>query len=126
MATEKDGWAPPRGRRLTLEEGERMVRAQEISGLSVSAFAKKHGLAPERLYWWRGRVGRGPKPSRQAPLAEFLPVRVVQSDGGSRASGDTDATLELAVGASAVIRLRRGFDAALLRSVVAALEEEAC
>ncbi len=94
-----------------------MAEAFRASQLSVAEFARSHGLHVERVRRWVGRVeGRRPK-ARPASKLKFAPVRLAQSQ--------TEAGLEVAVGAG-VVRVRRGFDQALLRQVVAALAGDAC
>jgi len=70
------------------------------------------------------------KPARPAA---FLPVRVVekrarseQREGGGRQDDLTLATVDVVVGNKRVVRVGRGFDPALLRAVIAALEIESC
>lgn len=43
-----DIWTPDEARRL-LDEAKQ-------SGESLAAFARRHGVAPARLYWWRSRL----------------------------------------------------------------------
>jgi transposase-like protein len=46
-------------RSWTEEEGQRGIEAWEASGESVAAFARRVGLVPQRVYWWRRRLGAG-------------------------------------------------------------------
>lgn len=53
----------------------------EASGESVTAFARRRGLSPQRLWWWKKRVGAPGRPGggHQRPnalLATFIPVTV--------------------------------------------------
>jgi hypothetical protein len=67
----------------------RLLAEQVASGLTVTEFARKRGLVPNHLFWWRGELRRrgepvGEGPSDTAPV--FLPVHVVdQADGDDRA-----------------------------------------
>jgi transposase-like protein len=45
------------GRRWTEREGRQALAAWKESGLSGSAFARRHGLNPQRLFWWRKQLG---------------------------------------------------------------------
>jgi len=70
---------------------------------------------------------------KPAKPAAFLPVRVVkkrtrseQREGGGRQGALTLATVDVVVGSKRVVRVGRGFDPALLRAVIAALEKEPC
>lgn len=113
-------WSPPRDRgRWQVADGEAMVAALVASGESLAEFARQHGLHEARVQRWVARLGRPPRP-RPATVATvaFAPVRVTTER--STVSG-----LEVVVG-RAVVRVGRGFDDELLRSVVAALGEASC
>jgi len=123
-------WQPPRERRRwTLGDGRALVAALRASRQTATAFARQHGIHEERVRRWVRRVEQRraapPAPPSTpatapapAPLA-FAPVRLVE-----RAEPECPA-LEVAVG-GAVIRVRRGFDEALLGRVVAALGAGRC
>jgi transposase-like protein len=42
--------------RWTTPTARAVLAAQEKSGESVAGFAQRHGLEPQRLYWWRNRL----------------------------------------------------------------------
>jgi hypothetical protein len=48
----KSGW-----RQWKANEARRVVEAWRASGLPLAAFAHQRGLTPERLRWWRQRLG---------------------------------------------------------------------
>jgi hypothetical protein len=48
------------------------LTAWRRSGLSMSAFARQRGLSPQRLAWWRTRLGS----AEQVSLAPLVPVTV--------------------------------------------------
>jgi hypothetical protein len=64
-------------------EGQRVIDAWAASGKTVAAFARSEGLVPDRVYWWRQRLGAAPlkactlevRPTAESPPS-FLPVRV--------------------------------------------------
>lgn len=63
-------------RKWTKLEGERLVAAWQESGLSVSEFARQHGVDAQRVQWWKRRivgVTRGTK-EREHQAARFVPV----------------------------------------------------
>ena len=70
-----------RGRRpWSEEEGRQVLDAWEASGDSVPTFARGAGLVPQRVYWWKERLGprnahRGALATRPAVTA-FVPVTV--------------------------------------------------
>jgi len=96
-----------------------MLEALRASGDRMGPFAQRHGLREERVRRWVRRL-EGPRPATAppAPPPGFAPVRLVGPRG--EAPG-----LEVAVG-GAVVRVPRGFDAALLREVVAVLGGAPC
>ena len=49
------------------------------SGQSVAAFAREHGVTPQRLYWWRNRLAGGAtrRPSGEPPV-ELVPVQIAE------------------------------------------------
>jgi hypothetical protein len=67
-------------RRWSDEEGRFVIEAWEASGDSVPAFARGAGLTPQRVYWWKERLGRGGDAAKDAlatsPTAAFVPVTV--------------------------------------------------
>lgn len=81
-ATTERWLAELRGSRPWTEtEGRRVIDAWKASGEPVSAFARRAGLVPQRVYWWRGRLGAGlvkasAQEVREVPVPAFLPVTV--------------------------------------------------
>ena len=55
-------------RRWTEEEARDALAALEASGESVNAFGRRLGIVPQRLLWWRSRLGR--------VTPSFVPVEV--------------------------------------------------
>jgi hypothetical protein len=67
-------------RRWSEEEGRFVVDAWKASGESVPTFAQRAGLFPQRVYWWKERLGRGGDAAKSAPTtaltSTFVPVTV--------------------------------------------------
>jgi hypothetical protein len=71
------------GRRWTESDAREVLSAWEASGESGPAFGRRHGIVPQRLWWWRSRL---------AAATSFLPVEVrgspsavvVTTEGGVR------------------------------------------
>jgi transposase-like protein len=95
------------------QEWRRRLRDWERSGLSVSAFSRRYGVAENRLYAWRRILAQ-----RDAEQAAFVPVRLL-ADNGSQ-----DDTLEVVLAGGRRLRVPKGFDAATLRQLLAVLEEQ--
>jgi len=99
-------------RRRSQAEAESLVREFEQSGLSRKAFSSAHGIALHTLDYYRARHR-----TRQATPAaqELLPVDLINA---SPVSGCL--RVELANGRRIVVEA--GFDVAVLKRLIAALE----
>ena len=93
-------------KRYKARERERLVETVRTSGEPVKLVAKRLGVQESTAYYWM-------KQARQTESPKF--ARVVAATQTSAAS------LSIDVG-GVVIRLDAGFDAGLLREVVAALK----
>jgi transposase-like protein len=109
QSQEAKRWSASRAREI-LAEAKR-------SGESLSAFAQRHGIDPQRLYSWRRKLDEVRGPDSTASEA-FLPVRVASGPAVPPASG-----FELVLGTSRMIRVGANFDASALRRLVEVLEE---
>lgn len=74
--------------RWTAVEARAVLAEQQASGLSSLAFARRKGLSPQRLYWWRQRLEAASleRASRQAfvevtAASAGLPVEVIVRSG---------------------------------------------
>lgn len=65
--------------RWSESEAEEILSLLERSGQSIAAFAREQGLTPQRLYWWRNRLGWGAasRLSGEAP-ADLVPVQITE------------------------------------------------
>jgi hypothetical protein len=99
-------------RRRSQAEAESLVRDFEQSGLSRKAFSSARGVALHRLDYYRVRYG-----ARRAALGaqELLPVDLIST---AQVSGCL--RVELANGRRIVVEA--GFDVAVLKRLIAALE----
>lgn len=118
-----DASPPPTTKPLDEIGGRALVEAWRASGLNGAAFCRERQVRPQRLHYWRERLGYPvkviagqPRPQVERPPTTEGFVQVVVS--GSPASATT--AVDIVVGA-AVVRVRPGFDAELLRAVVVAL-----
>jgi hypothetical protein len=94
------------GKRYKANERERLIETVQASGESVKAVAKRLGVKEATAYYWMKR-GREREPVQFARVirAPLMPKVSMSIDVGG-----------------VVIRLDSGFDAELLREVVAALK----
>jgi hypothetical protein len=116
---------PPTEEALDEVGGRALVEAWRSSGLSGAAFCRRNKLRVQRLHYWRERLGypirvlkdhrATPMPPEPAPaVGGFVQVLVGPSPR------TPSSHVDIVVG-DAVIRVRPGFDAVLLREVVRAM-----
>jgi len=89
-----------------------LVRQQQQSGLSVTAFCRQHGFSDQTFYNWRKRLA-GSEPVRFALVAADVPAAAEQ------------LPVELFLVSGDRLRIAPGTDAATLRTVLNALRERA-
>jgi transposase-like protein len=103
------------------------------SGLTAREFCAEHGLSEPSFYAWRREIGRrdqertagtqatpavsASRRSAAAALPAFVPVRIEASAA---------CALEVVVAGGRLLRVRPGFDAEVLRHLLAVLEEPPC
>ena len=107
-SSRRDHWTP--------DEARRVLADAAGSGLTLGAYARKHGLREQQMYWWNSRLrthGDWVASTRQ-PMG-FVPVVQVRGPAAS-----TDSGIEVRVG-EVTLQLRRDFCAASLARAVAAL-----
>jgi transposase-like protein len=90
-----------------------LIREQQQSKLSVSAFCRKHGISDQSFYSWRKRLAA----DRNAEPVRFALVE-------ANASGSEPHTpLELILASGDRLRIAPGVDAVTLRAVLTVLRE---
>ena len=95
-------------------EAERIVEAWQESGETGAAFARRHGVDPQRLSRWASRLRR----PASAPV-RFHPVRVGGEDPRSRGG----SVIEIDLGGGRRVRVPPGVEVEDLRRVLAVLVE---
>ena len=100
--------------RWTEREARDVLAALHRSGKPVRAFAAEHGLAPQRLYLWRRRLG-GAEPT----TFQELVVRPV----AGRASPDASSGFEIVLASGDVVRVPPSFDGAALARLLEVLAQ---
>lgn len=104
--------------------GRALVEAWQASGLSGAAYCRQQGMRPQRLHYWRERLGY--------PIKVVAEARRTTVSSSSVASGFVEMVVgappttdvDIVVG-GARIRIQPGFDPNLLRAVVATLRSDA-
>lgn len=98
-------------------EWKKHVAAWKKSGRTAKAFAVERGLNAATLRWWASSLRReAPTGRRGAGFARL--VAQAAGEDGARAS----STVDVVLASGRIVRVRSGFEPALLQAVVAALE----
>jgi transposase len=101
---------------------EKRVAEWKRSGLTAEVFAAQRGFKPGTLLWWSSTLRRpATRVGRRAADVGFARVVAVDDDGASARPVEPSA-LEIVLASGRVVRVRRGFDAAVLRELLSALE----
>ena len=106
---------------------ELIVTAWEQSGETLAAFARRHGVRPNRLARWRDRLRKTRGPAR----LRFHPVKVRETRLDAiapsvAAVAEVGSGLQLVLCGGRRILVGRGFDAAVLVELVRVLESGPC
>jgi hypothetical protein len=116
----------------------KLVSEQGRSGQTVAVFCRERSLCAPYFYAWKKRLREadGGQGVLRAPLAKFVEVKLVPAGPGlvgagrdagaggvSRAAGDVRVEVVLRNGRS--LRVGPGFDAELVRALVAVVESAA-
>jgi hypothetical protein len=102
------------------------LRAQELSGLGVAEYCRRHDVRPATFYGWRRLVREGGRACTEGGAVSFTEVVRVGASGmppwpGSPALVGTPWAAEVALASGTVVRVGAGADARLLRAVFEAL-----
>ena len=89
-----------------------IVEAWQQSGETGTAFARRLGVHPHRLWWWASRLRR-PEPT----ATQFHPVRLASAEPSRR-----EGWIEMDLGHGQHVRVAPGFAAEDLRRVLTVLE----
>jgi transposase len=106
---------------FSAEEKARIVAESFESGQSVCSVARKHRLTASQLFAWRkaARLWRGQGPGDPGALR---PQAASDFGKSQPSSAGESSPIEIAIG-TAIVRVWRGADAALLKEVVQVLSE---
>ncbi|WP_233561322.1 transposase [Sorangium cellulosum] len=102
-------------RRWTEDDAREALAKLAQSGLSLSAFAVREGLDPQRLGRWRRRLG----PAAMPPFEE-----VPRDQVGAVLAGDgRTERFEVMLACGRVVRVPESFDASALRRLLEVVDE---
>ncbi len=102
-------------------EMQRVLGQCERSGLTMAEFARRRGISPHTLAWWRHRL-RATATVKSARQAEDGPARFTEVVFGGPSSAPGVAEVVLRSGRVLRVPLA-GADAEVLRMLVGVLEE---
>jgi transposase-like protein len=104
----------------TEAEAQAVLEAYEKSGLSMAEFARRHGLGPQRLRWWKKR-----RAEEAGPAPSFVRVHVAEPPSRRAREAPTPglASMEVVLAKGRRIRVEPGFDAEELARLVRVMEE---
>jgi transposase-like protein len=112
----KDARSNPR--HWTFDEAKRVLSAFESSGLTLTAFAAREGLQPQRLYKWRRRL------CEQAEPLKFSEVAVSGASPTPFAAAVAVADFEVVLRSGLLVRFNAQFDPTALRRLLSVLDGE--
>jgi hypothetical protein len=98
-------------------EARGVLEAWKRSGLSVEKYARGRGLVPQRLHWWKQKLGFGAAADERRGLS-LLPVRVAEA----RIDGRRGEPVTVLLRSGHMLKVGRDFDEGAFARVVALLE----
>jgi transposase-like protein len=107
----KDGkvWETERSREM-----RRLMARHERSGLILSEFARREGIVPATLYWWRRRLRK--MQNTPPPSVSFTEVSAV-------AGTEVGRGFEVVLAGGTTVRVPERFDSVSLRTLLETLRE---
>ena len=98
-------------------EARGVLEAWKKSGRSLEGYARSRGLVPQRLHWWKTKLGFGKAPDAKSRAVALLPVRVAEAMAARRGEPVT-----VLLRSGHMIKVGRDFDESAFARVVALLE----
>jgi hypothetical protein len=98
-------------------EARGILEAWRRSGVGIEKFARSRGLVPQRLYWWKKKLGIGAVAAK-SPTVALLPVRIAEGRVEPRRGEPVTVLLR----SGHMVKVGRDFDESAFARVVALLE----
>jgi len=107
---------------------QRLISEQGRSGQSVAAFCRERELRASHFFWWKKRLRGAGSEARRTPMTRFVEVKLALA-GPERPATDAppggDGRVEVVLRNGQSLRVGPGFDAELVRALVAVVESAA-
>lgn len=103
----------------TLAWGRELVQKWRESGLSAPEFCRAHGVAHQRLGYWRARLQADEERAEPARVAVAAPPQFVAVKLRSVTS---EGTIEVVLRSGRVVRVHGAVDSETVRAVIEAAE----
>ena len=97
-------------------EARGVLEAWKRSGVGIEKFARSRGLVPQRLWWWKAKLGFSKVAN---PPPALVPVRVTETRAEARRGEPVTVLLR----SGHMIKVGRDFDESAFARVVALLEQ---
>jgi hypothetical protein len=97
-------------------EARGVLEAWKRSGVGIEKFARSRGLVPQRLYWWKKKLGIDAGAKSSAPA--LVPVRITEPRADARRGEPVTVLLR----SGHMLKVGRDFDEGVFVRVVALLE----
>jgi hypothetical protein len=99
-------------------EARGVLEAWKRSGQTLEAYARSRGLVPQRLHWWKTKLGFGKSGDTRSRAVAVLPVHVAEARTDTRRGEPVTVLLR----SGHMIKVGRDFDESAFARVVALLE----
>jgi hypothetical protein len=99
-------------------EARGVLEAWKKSGQSLEGYARSRGLVPQRLHWWKTKLGFGTAADPRSRTVALLPVHVAEAPTDPRRGEPVTVLLR----SGHMIKVGRDFDESAFARVVALLE----
>jgi hypothetical protein len=96
-------------------EARGVLEAWKRSGVGIEKFARSRGLVPQRLWWWKAKLGFNKAAN---PTPALVPVRITEPRTEARRGEPVTVLLR----SGHMIKVGRDFDESAFARVVALLE----
>ena len=97
-------------------EARGVLEAWKKSGQPLEGYARSRGLVPQRLHWWKKKLGMVAAAEATRPVA-LLPVKVAEPAGAGRRGEPVTVLLR----SGHILKVGRDFDESVFARVVALL-----